>query len=106
MCVCVCVCVCVGFVFFLHCLIKQISLYLHFDRHMLYAVWALNFIFCFILFFYFFFFYSAMKKILKKRTLVLSRSTYAGSGHHTSHWLGDNHSTWEDLYRSIAGIIC
>ena len=35
--------------------------------------------------------------------MVISRSTYSGTGSYAGHWLGDNHSTWEDLYRSIAG---
>ena len=46
-----------------------------------------------------------LKKVLGKRSLVITRSSYAGTGHHAGHWLGDNHSTWEDLYRSIAGIL-
>jgi len=48
---------------------------------------------------------SALKKVRNKRTLVVTRSSYSGTGHHSAHWLGDNHSTWEDLYRSIAGIL-
>jgi alpha-glucosidase (family GH31 glycosyl hydrolase) len=47
----------------------------------------------------------AADKILGKRSLVVSRSTFAGSGRHMSHWLGDNHSTWDDLHQSIAGVI-
>ncbi|XP_047134482.1 lysosomal alpha-glucosidase isoform X1 [Hydra vulgaris] len=48
---------------------------------------------------------NALQQILGKRSLVISRSTYAGTGSHAGHWLGDNHSTWKDLYSSIAGII-
>lgn len=48
---------------------------------------------------------SAMKKIRKRRTLVITRSSYSGTGHHAGHWLGDNHSTWSDLRLSIAGIL-
>jgi alpha-glucosidase (family GH31 glycosyl hydrolase) len=48
---------------------------------------------------------SAADNILKKRSLIVSRSTFAGSGRHMSHWLGDNHSTWDDLHESIAGVI-
>lgn len=47
----------------------------------------------------------AADKILKKRSLIVSRSSFPGSGRHMSHWLGDNHSTWDDLHWSIAGVI-
>jgi len=40
-----------------------------------------------------------------KRTFLLSRSTFAGSGQYTQHWLGDNHRTWEDMRTSIAGVM-
>lgn len=39
------------------------------------------------------------------RTLILSRSTFAGSGAHTQHWLGDNHRSWDHMNYSIAGIM-
>lgn len=48
---------------------------------------------------------AAADRILGKRSLVVSRSTFPGSGRHFSHWLGDNHSTWDDLHLSISGII-
>ncbi|XP_012560121.2 lysosomal alpha-glucosidase isoform X1 [Hydra vulgaris] len=48
---------------------------------------------------------SSLQKIRGKRSFVISRSTYSGTGVYAGHWLGDNHSTWEDLYKSIAGII-
>lgn len=47
----------------------------------------------------------ALEGYYKKRTFILSRSTFSGAGQHVSHWLGDNFSTWEFLKASIAGII-
>ena len=40
-----------------------------------------------------------------KRSIVISRSTFAGAGPHGSHWLGDNDATWADLYLSIPGVL-
>ena len=39
------------------------------------------------------------------RGLVLSRSTFVGSGQWVAHWLGDNFSNWENLRRSVIGVI-
>lgn len=38
-----------------------------------------------------------------KRSMVLSRSTFPGSGKHIGHWLGDNDSQWVQLKESIIG---
>lgn len=40
-----------------------------------------------------------------KRPFILSRSTFAGSGNHTQHWLGDNHREWAYLNYSISGVM-
>ncbi|XP_018023589.1 sucrase-isomaltase, intestinal isoform X2 [Hyalella azteca] len=40
-----------------------------------------------------------------KRQLVLSRSTFPGSAPYAIHWLGDNEALWDDLARSVIGLI-
>jgi len=40
-----------------------------------------------------------------KRALIIARSTFAGQGKFTSHWLGDNFSDWPYLKYSITGIL-
>ena len=50
-----------------------------------------------------FFFSSALKKIRGKRSVVISRSTFASASRHGGHWLGDNAATFDDLYLSIPG---
>ncbi|XP_055924609.1 lysosomal alpha-glucosidase-like [Argiope bruennichi] len=44
-------------------------------------------------------------KALNQRSLIISRSTYPSSGRYVGHWLGDNKSIWDDLYRSIIGML-
>ena len=39
------------------------------------------------------------------RGLVLSRSTFVGSGQWVAHWLGDNFSNWDNLRYSIIGML-
>lgn len=40
-----------------------------------------------------------------KRPFLISRSTFAGSGRHLGHWLGDNASTWAQYRMSITGLL-
>ena len=47
--------------------------------------------------------HSALEKVIGKRSLVISRSTYPGSGQHGGHWLGDNQSLFRHMANSITG---
>lgn len=40
-----------------------------------------------------------------KRSIVISRSTFPGSGKYSGHWLGDNYSQWSNLYYSVIGCL-
>ncbi|KDO25346.1 hypothetical protein SPRG_09171 [Saprolegnia parasitica CBS 223.65] len=48
---------------------------------------------------------SAIDQIRGKRSFILARSTFAGDGQYTAHWLGDNGATWPDMKYSIAGVL-
>lgn len=46
---------------------------------------------------------SALLNVTGKRGIVVTRSTYPSSGKWAGHWLGDNNSSWDQLYKSIIG---
>ncbi|EGW03465.1 Sucrase-isomaltase, intestinal [Cricetulus griseus] len=48
----------------------------------------------------------AVEKVFpNKRSFILTRSTFAGSGKHAAHWLGDNTASWEQMEWSITGML-
>ncbi|XP_023648457.2 sucrase-isomaltase, intestinal isoform X1 [Paramormyrops kingsleyae] len=49
--------------------------------------------------------YDALLNITKKRGVVISRSTYPSSGKWVGHWLGDNTASWDQLYKSVIGML-
>ncbi|KAJ6533997.1 glycoside hydrolase family 31 protein [Mycena vulgaris] len=40
-----------------------------------------------------------------RRPVIIARSTFPSSGKWAGHWLGDNFSKWEYMYRSIQGVL-
>lgn len=43
-------------------------------------------------------------EVQKRRPFIVTRASFAGTGRFASKWLGDNHSTWDNLRQSIAGM--
>nr|XP_019950458.1 PREDICTED: maltase-glucoamylase, intestinal-like [Paralichthys olivaceus] len=49
--------------------------------------------------------YDALLNVTGKRGIVVTRSTYPSSGKWAGHWLGDNSASWDQLYKSIIGMM-
>ncbi|KAM7399513.1 hypothetical protein PAMP_018780 [Pampus punctatissimus] len=49
--------------------------------------------------------YDAVRDVTGKRGIVVTRSTYPSSGVWAGHWLGDNAASWDQLYKSIIGMM-
>ncbi|NXH70670.1 MGA protein, partial [Hydrobates tethys] len=47
----------------------------------------------------------ALRNITKERGIVVTRSTYPSSGKWSGHWLGDNTAAWNQLDKSIIGMM-
>ncbi|NXV53114.1 MGA protein, partial [Uria aalge] len=47
----------------------------------------------------------ALRNLTKERGVVVTRSTYPGSGKWSGHWLGDNTAAWHQLDKSIIGMM-
>ncbi|NWR66177.1 MGA protein, partial [Bucorvus abyssinicus] len=47
----------------------------------------------------------ALRNITKERGIVVTRSTFPGSGRWSGHWLGDNTAAWNQLDKSIIGMM-
>ncbi|XP_069543659.1 sucrase-isomaltase, intestinal [Brachyistius frenatus] len=49
--------------------------------------------------------YDALLSVTGKRGIVVTRSTYPSSGKWAGHWLGDNFAGWDQLSKSIIGMM-
>lgn len=49
--------------------------------------------------------YDALHSTTGKRGVIITRSTYPTSGQWAGHWLGDNYSAWDQLLKSIIGMM-
>ncbi|XP_069737638.1 maltase-glucoamylase-like [Phaenicophaeus curvirostris] len=46
-----------------------------------------------------------LQNLTKERGIVVTRSNYPGSGRWSGHWLGDNTAAWDQLEKSIIGMM-
>ncbi|KAM8854558.1 sucrase-isomaltase, intestinal [Synchiropus picturatus] len=49
--------------------------------------------------------YDALLNVTGKRGIVVTRSTFPSSGKWSGHWLGDNNASWDQMYKSIIGMM-
>ncbi|XP_029441992.1 LOW QUALITY PROTEIN: maltase-glucoamylase, intestinal-like, partial [Rhinatrema bivittatum] len=49
--------------------------------------------------------YDALLNVTGERGVIITRSTYPSSGKWAGHWLGDNTSAWDQLFKSIIGML-
>ncbi|XP_074649691.1 lysosomal alpha-glucosidase-like isoform X2 [Tubulanus polymorphus] len=49
--------------------------------------------------------YRSFTNFTKKRTLLIGRSTFPGTGKYAGHWTGDVTSSWQDLKNVIPGVL-
>lgn len=49
--------------------------------------------------------FDTLRNVTGKRGIVVTRSTFPSSGKWVGHWLGDNFSGWDQLYKSIIGMM-
>ncbi|KFO22137.1 Maltase-glucoamylase, intestinal [Fukomys damarensis] len=49
--------------------------------------------------------YDAVQEVTGQRGVVITRSTFPSSGRWAGHWLGDNTAAWDQLKKSIIGMM-